>query len=229
MEQWITLGCIISFSFLPAVIVYMWERRIVWPYSDSLNVDPSQDEHRNVLNQEYIDTTLEEMRQCGFRLLCRYYDARRPQYKLSYIFAISEDRQTMALLGYGDMLGIHAKGVNLISKNSDNHYYYTTNTTANESYDVSETSDTQVFLTAKNFIVLYNQHKKWLLHRTIPSDFSSDGALQEYRNFFYSRCELRQSRGLIRYIDSEKREWRYTLWGAMKMSVMSVLKMLFRF
>ncbi|WP_309688272.1 hypothetical protein [Armatimonas sp.] len=220
------VGTFVFFGVL-GTLVGIWERRIVWPYSEPLSLDLMQDEYRTAANQGFVDATLQGMQQDGFSLLCRFQDARRAKYKLSYIFFISPDRATLAMLGYGNMVGIQIKGITLISKNSDGHYYYTTNSSGAERYDVSGSSDTQVATSVRDFSTLYAKHQKWLLRKTTPSAFPSDGALQEYRKFLTNRCDLRQSHGLIRYSDSEKNEWRYTLLGSLKFSFIGTFRGIF--
>lgn len=221
-----TVGVFVFFSLL-TTIVGIWERRIVWPYSEPLSPDLLQDEYRTALNQAFVDATFQGMQDEGFRFLCRFQDARRAKYKLSYIYFLSPDRTTLALLGYGSMINIPIKGITLISKNSDGHYYYTTNSSGAERYDVSGTSDTQALTSVGDFSTLYAKHQKWVQRKTTPSAFSSDGALQEYRVFLANRCDLRQSRGLIRYTDAEKNEWRYTLLGSLKFSFIGTLRGVF--
>ena len=221
-----TVGIFVFFGIL-TTLTGLWERRIVWPYSEPLSPDLMQDEYRTALNQDFVDATLQGMQKEGFRFLCRFQDARRTKYKISYVFFISPDKATLSMLGYGNMIGIQVKGITLISKNSDGHYYYTTNSSAAERYDVSGNSDTQVATSVRDFSLLYARHQKWTQRKTTPSAFSSDETLQEYRTFLTNRCDLRQSRGLIRYSDSEKNEWRYTLLGSLKFSFIGTLRGVF--
>lgn len=79
------VGTFVVFGVL-GTLVGLWERRIVWPYSEPLSLDLMQDEYRTAANQGFVDATLQGMQQDKFSLLCRFQDARRAKYKLSYIF-----------------------------------------------------------------------------------------------------------------------------------------------
>jgi hypothetical protein len=214
----------IAFTLL-IIVTAMIEKRLIWPYSEPHRPDVMDDKNYSSKNRQYVDNALVHMEHNNFRLLNLYHDIKGPKYQASYLFALSEDGLTLAVLGYGEIFSLPVKGVGLISKNREGRHYYTSNSGVVEPCDVSGMSEV-CFCVDMDFTDIYRQHQQWM-ERVSAVPFSSDNALSEYRTFLTDRTQVRQERGLVCYLDDEKQWWKYTFLGTMKYVWLGNIKPLF--
>jgi len=213
--------------FLLSVLAVLLERRLVWPFSEPRGFDPMPEEHLTPLNRGYVRMRLQQLETAGFRLVAHCYDAKGTKHSASYLFALSPDQHTLAMVRYASGLSFPLYGTWLISKNSGGRHYYTVDNPILMEYDVSGNSEFQVAATTA-FSQFFNQHEQWVRSRALPYLFAANNPVQEYRSFLLHRCLMRRILGLAYYADSRRASWRFTFRGAVRHTLGAMISTVFR-
>jgi hypothetical protein len=208
---------------LVMIFTATWEKRMVWPYSKPMPPDVTKDEHCTEKNQQFVDNSLHQMQHYGFRLLHRCTDMKGPKYPISYLFALSEDQLTLAIVGYGYVFSIPVKGVILVSKDATGKHYYCSTTAPSDFHDLTGLSETRVWLN-EDFSAIYQLQQAHLRH--VSRVAFSENPLEEYRKFLQKKSDRLIEQRIAQYVGYEKRQWKYTLVGAVKQTVMNQVKTL---
>jgi hypothetical protein len=223
---WIVV-ILVFLMFGPSAIAALVEKRMVWPYAPlgekeitSEGLNPGDNAAANAYIMRFIHEATSE----GFQYLECMRDAKGSKYKIIYHFLISPDKYTLAIIGGGKILGIGVKGTWLYSKSNNEGCYYSVDNQSGLVTDISGFWRDKL-LFDDNFAALYAKHQKWTDGNIISRKMYSNGAeLDEHRKALTYRCEYMEKTGYIRFLDSDKQFWKYTLKGAIKVSVCNITK-----
>lgn len=227
MQPTVLIAGILALALLLSILAALWERRLVWPFSEPRGFDPLPEEHLTPLNRNYVRMRLQQLQAAGFHLVAHCYDAKGPRHSASYLFALSEDQHTLAMIRYASGFSFPLSGMWLISKNSGGRHYFTVDSPLQIEYDVSGNSEFQVHASA-SFKQIYAAHEQWIRSRALPYLFAAQNPVQEYRAFLLHRCLMRRILGLAYYVDNRRTSWRYTFRGALRYTFGGMINAVFR-
>jgi hypothetical protein len=217
--------------FAPTIIAALFEKRIVWPYGpirkDEAEIERlSSSDDREISN--YIIRFINDAAQEGFEYLGYCNDIKGSKYKIVYHFLVSPDKYTLAIIGGGKILWMRVWGTWLFSKFYDETCYYSVDNQSGIETDMSKLWHDQLIF-CKDFATLYKKHQNWIKENTSAlKTYSRGNELNEHHTARIYRVDYMERLGYIKYLDSNKEYWKYTLRGAIKLSLYGIIVGLFR-
>jgi len=212
----VVFGCLFALGTVGTTLIFMREKRLVWPYADP------EESHSVVDPDGYGARTVRVAIESGFTFLGWAADAKGGTYKLAYSMLVSADRRTIGTVGIGTMLGIRLKGTTLRTYAEDGaRACLTMDNGACSEPDALNLWNIRVCPNAV-FPMLVGAHEAEVsekLGRSVLS-FPPGEELDAFAALMLDRCDRLAAAGLIRYTDSERTRWHYTFRGAMKLKSM---------
>lgn len=192
--------------------VVMWEKRLSWPYGALQGTPPHPDP------SGYCIKTVGAALECGFMLIGWTPDMKGEKYQMNYGFLLSPDRQSLAMISKGKIIGIEVRGLSFHSPSQDGlrSWYTTDNQSGVESDILRRWMSHLVFVSA--FKDIWQAHQTWMESAQFPRHTFNPGcALQEFRRIREQRFGEMLARGYIAYTDESQTFWRYTFKGAVRL------------
>ncbi len=226
MSTILLIALLLFIIFGPMMFAALYEKRMVWPYGpvikeqiNARNMKACEDDKINNYVVSFISDALEK----GFEYLGCFNDAKGGKYKIVYHTLISPDKYTLAIIGGGKIIGMRVWGTWLFSKSDNEHGYYTVDNQSGIEKDLTKLWRDQLVFT-DDFTTLYEKHRDWI-QKSAPSlmTYQDSNELEEHRRMRRYRFDYMEKQGLIRYLDIDKEYWKYTLLGAIKFSLLSLV------
>ena len=215
-----SVALILTFVLLVPVLTYRFEKHMVWQYGEP----EAQPPHPH----PYTDSGLAAATQAGFLFLGWARDLRGGVYQVNHALLVSPDRTTMAVITAGILL-VPIEGTCLYTPTAEGRLFYTTNSQYFVQIDVSRHWTNRLAL-ERAFGKLWQHHEEWLQEMAVlPRPFSRSGhELEDFRALRAEHyCSMAHA-GLISYIDAPGSRWQFTLYGAIRTAILSLLVGLMR-
>lgn len=212
----VAFGCVFVLGTVLPTLIFMREKRLVWPYADP------EESHSVVDTDGYGARTVRAAIDNGFTFLGWAADGKGGTYKLAYGMILSPDRRTIGTVGIGTLLGMRLKGTTLRTYAEDGvRACLTMDNGACSEPDALNTWNIRVCPNAV-FPMLVGAHEAEVSEKLGPSvlSFPPGEELDALAALMLDRCDRLAAAGLIRYTDSERTRWHYTFRGAMKLKGM---------
>jgi len=194
-------------------IAYYFERRMIWPYSEPQPIDESE-----IINV-WVKNQISEARSLGFQILGQSCDLKGAAYKVDYYFAASPNRDTLAIIGSGTVIGIKLQGIWLNSYSTDDINFYSVNQQACVEHDVSGKRKNQLVFNV-GFDRLYIAHQTWLNKlNVVVKPFTLGRELDDLHRAREFRIESMVRMGLARRTEANPEYWKYSLFGALRCGI----------
>jgi hypothetical protein len=211
----IILTCCVAAWLLIGTVLGYFEKRLVWPYGEP----EAQPQFPDVSG--YGERWVTDALAAGFTFLGWSPDIKGSLYKTCYGLLLSPERETLAMVGIGSILGIPLEGTWLYSAAANGRVVYSTDNESCVEIDLSGLWKSQL-IRAHSLQALFQRHKELLLtNGFVPRPFSADHALDEFKAIREERFQAMARAGLISFLDDSCTRWRYTLFGALKLSALS--------
>jgi hypothetical protein len=205
----IALCVIVILCVLSPTLAYYFERRMIWPYSEPQAIDEGETAN------SWVKKQISEARSLGFQMLGQSRDLKGAAYKVDYYFAASPDRDTLAIIGSGTIIGIKLQGIWLNSFSTDGINFYSVNQQACVEHDVSGKRKSQLVFNV-GFDKLYVAHQTWLGKlNVLVKLFDSGRELDDLHRAREFRIESMVRMGLARRTEANPEYWKYSLRGAL--------------
>lgn len=218
----IALCIILAVCALAPCLAYYFERRMIWPYSE-----PQTVEEGGIANT-WVKTQISEAQAIGFELLGQSRDLKGGAYKVDYYFAASPERDTLAIIGSGTIIGIKIQGIWLNSFGLDDVNFYSVNQQACVEHDITGKRKSQLVFNA-SFDRLYLAHKIWLNKLDVAvKPYNSGRELDDLRRAKEFRVESMVRNGLARRTEANPEYWKYSLKGALHCGIGGQIVGMFR-
>jgi hypothetical protein len=245
--QLFAISAAIAVCLLPTFLLCILERRMVWPYQSTVepaeigdiytvsNDNPYASPmaivkipHLNSYNKKAVEVAFEMAEANGFVLKEGFCDARGGLYHVRYNFFLSSERDILALVGYGKIAGIPLRGMHLMTFLTDNSCLSTIDNTVSSFWDFTG-SINEFCLFNYDFQRLLSSHRKRLVASRISAiQFSEDNPLSELKLFRRQWFDLLERKGCIRYLEPQRNLLRFTVKGALILSVRGTFRQLRR-
>jgi hypothetical protein len=193
------------------IAVFMWEKRLTWPYGAIQSAPPHGDP------SGYGQRMQLAALQCGFMMLGWTPDNKGEKYQMNYGFMVSPDGQSLLIIGMGNIFGIELRGVTIHSPSDDGlqSRYTADNQAAIESDVLRQWMSQLVF--NRDFAGIWQAHQNWMATaRFSRHTFNPSCAMAEFRRIREQRFDEMIRRNYIAYTDASQTFWRYTFTGALK-------------
>ena len=214
-----SVALILTFILILPILTYRFEKHMVSHFGEP----EAQAQSRH----PYTDYGAAAAAQAGFVFLGWSRDLRGGVYQVNHALLVSLDRSTMAVITAGTLL-IPIQGTCLYTPTADGRLFYTTNSQYFVQIDVSGNWTNRLALGA-DFSQLWQGHQAWLREMGIlPRPFRSGHELEDFRTVRAEHYRSMESAGLIRYIDASASRWQFTLSGATRTAMRSLLVGLLR-
>jgi hypothetical protein len=231
MSTILIIAVFLCVIFAPTIVTALFEKRMVWPYGpikkdeiDAKDMSAGDNQKAN----DYIIRFINDAVKDGFTYLGCCNDAKGRKYKIVYHFLVSPDKYTLAIIGGGKILWMGVKGTWLYSKSHNEACYYSVDNQSGNQPDISKFWHDQLLFDT-NFATLYAKHQRWTQGNMVSLKMYSSGIeLDEHRKALRYKADHMERLGYIRYLDSTKQYWKYTLRGAIKFSFYSIIIGTFR-
>jgi hypothetical protein len=218
----IALSIIICACALTPVLAAYFERRMIWPYSEPQSVN-EQD-----IADTWVKKQISEARVLGFLMLGKSRDLKSAAYKVDYYFAASPERDTLAIIGNGTIIGIKVQGIWLNSFGSDDANFYSVNQQACVEHDVTGKRKSQLVSNA-SFDKLYSAHQIWLNKlNVVVKPFNLGRELDDLHRALEFRIESMVRKGLARRTEANPEYRKYSFTGAFRCGLGTYFVGLFR-
>jgi hypothetical protein len=211
---------ILTFILLVPILTFRLEKHMVWQFGE-LEAQP----HRR---HPYTDSGVVAATQIGFSFLGWARDLRGGIYQVNHALLVSPDRTTMAVITAGFLL-IPIEGTCLYTPTADGRLFYTTNSQYFVQIDVSRNWTNRLAL-QRTFGGLWQRHQSWLQEMAVlPRPFGRSGhELEDFRALRAEHYRSMAHAGLISYTDASASRWQFTLYGATRTAIRSLLVGLMR-
>lgn len=211
---------ILSFVLLLPILTYRFEKHMVWHWGE-----PEAQPHSR---HQYTDYSVAAATQADFLFLGWARDLRGGVYQVNHALLVSPDRTTIAVITAGQLL-IPIAGTCLYTPTSDGRLFYTTDSQYFVQIDVSRNWTSQIAL-GSSFGGLWKRHQVWLEEMAVlPRPFGRSGhELEDFRALRAEHYRLMANAGLISYIDASASRWQFTLYGAIRTAIRSLVVGLMR-
>lgn len=206
---------ILTFVFIVPILTFRFEKHMVWQYGEP----EAQPQRRH----PYTDSGVAAATQAGFSFLGWARDLRGGIYQVDHALLVSPDRTTMAVVTAGFLL-IPIEGTCLYTPTADGRLFYTTNSQYFVQIDVSRNWTSRLGL-ERTFGRLWQRHQAWLQEMAVlPRPFGRSGReLEDFRAVRAEHCRSMAHAGLISYTDASASRWQFTLSGATRTAMRSLL------
>ena len=211
---------ILTFILLVPILTFRFEKHMVWQYGE-----PQAQPHRR---HPHTDSGVVAATQAGFSFLGWARDLRGGIYQVNHALLVSPDRTTMAVITAGFLL-IPIEGTCLYTPTADGRLFYTTNSQYFVQIDVSRNWTSQLALEPA-FGRLWQRHQAWLQEMAVlQRPFGRSGhELEDFRALRAEHYRSMAHAGLISYTDASASRWQFTLYGATRTAIRSLLVGLMR-
>ena len=222
-DTYLTIGSVtlvLTFILFLPILTYRLEKHMVWQYGE-----PEAQPHSR---HPYTDSGVAAATQVGFSFLGWAQNLRGGIYQVNHALLVSPDRTTMAVITAGFLL-IPIEGTCLYTPSADGRLFYTTNSQYFVQIDVSRNWTSRLALESA-FGRLWQRHQAWLQEMAVlPRPFGRSGhELEDFRALRAEHCRSMAHAGLISYTDASASRWQFTLYGATKTAIRSLLVGLMR-
>jgi hypothetical protein len=188
---------------LVAVVLRMWEKRLVWPYVPAENASTPA--------TSYMTAAASAAQSLGFAPCGVFRDGKGAMYKIRYDLWLTQERDALLLVGGGTMAGIPVDGSWLFSRLSNGRCLATLDNEAGSEYDLAGLIQEAVHPRASLEKLLY-AHRSAVAVAEAPALPYSDPA-GEHRELLTRRIRHLVNKGYA--VLSETGEWwRYSPKGA---------------
>ena len=211
---------ILTFILVVPILTFRLEKHMVWQYGE-----PEAQPHRR---HPYTDSCVAAATQAGFTFLGWARDLRGGIYQVNHSMLVSPDRTTMAVITAGFLL-IPIEGTCLYTPTADGRLFYTTNSQYFVQIDVSRNWISRLAL-GPAFGRVWQGHQAWLQEMAVlPRPFGRSGhELEDFRALRAEHYRSMAHAGLISYTDASASRWQFTLRGATRTAIRSLLVGLMR-
>lgn len=218
---------------LLVVPVALWEKRLVWPYmplEDSasgapvaIHGDPANPYAVVLATPDapwppltvYAARAFECALSIGFLALGTFRDGKGRLYKVRYDFYLSPERDVLALVGSGTIASIPLNNTWLFTLLADGRCLRIVDTQPGSETDLAGLAD-EALITQVDFQELVARHRGRVAASFTPAAAYDDkDPLGDHRDFLMRRTDRLEELGFIRFLNTERTWWRYTLRGAL--------------
>lgn len=196
-------------------IVGRAEKRMVWPYGTPTVAPQFPDETgygmQSVLAAGHL----------GFILLGWAPDMKGPKYRMTYALMVSPARDSFIVIGIGSIFGMNLRGTWIHTPSVDGRSFCTTDNQSCVEVDPSRSWFSQL-RPGRPFPELWKAHQEWTaLQRVSPVSFSPSREMDEFRQIRENHFAALAGKRFLAYTDAQRTHWRYTLFGAFILAIMS--------
>lgn len=205
----------IIFSLASIILVSAWEKRLVWPYlpekEATLNQLPSASAHALAV------ATAAQASQ--FTKIGTFADGKGKLYRVRYDFLRSPTGDVLALISSGTVASMPVETVWLYSLLTDGHCLLTFDKQSGGEIDLTGTIE-EALVPASGWDVLLRAHESRLIATACPVlPFSETNPLEDFHRFRQSRIDRLVRSGNATFLTPDKNWWRYSLKGAVLLSL----------
>jgi hypothetical protein len=240
----LVLGCFLV-PLVPTIAAALWERRLVWPYVPvRLLADRGRTDERIAANLQAIQRTagddsvlplteeaaraIAAAESLGFEPLGVFRDGKGPIYRIRYDFWLAPERDVLVLIGGGTLMSFQVRAIWLMTRLADGRCLVTLNSQTASEFDLAHMM-LEAVLGGADFGTLLMHHRGRVDDAPVPAvPYTSDDPLGDHLAFRARRIDRLEELGLARFLDWEQTAWRYTIKGALKLSVRAHLNALRR-
>jgi len=189
---------------------------MVWPYGE-LQDKPQFDDTTG-----YGTRWVSEAVQAGFVFMGWAPDLKGSRYQVSYAFLIAPERNAIAIVGIGRIIGLPLQGTWLHTPSIDGRRsWYSTDNQACVEIDISGCGKSQL-ARATRFTELWRKHLDWIERAGVtPHLFGPRTEITEFRRLREDHFQEMSRRRMISYLNNSETHWRYTLFGAIKVATLN--------
>jgi hypothetical protein len=227
---------IVGLPMLPTFLCGLWEKRMIWPYAPidepaeivytaipvENNPYVSPQAVKEYLTPQpilYSMNAIEQAQSCGFELKNVFRDAKGSLYRVRYNFMRSPEGKILALIGHGTVARIPIRGIHLMTFLADMRCLVTLNNSASSLWDMTGTID-ECCIPNSDFEKLLDIHEKRVAASPVsPVQLPETDPVSELHAFRIRWVDLMERMGLVRFLDPQRKKWRYSIKGAFIFSI----------
>lgn len=209
------------------------EKRLVWPYIPleeeaavprRTDFDPTNPYAAGAAGSDLADlplsryaaTAREFALSMGFVHVGGFRDGKGRIYKVRYDFYLSPERDVLALVGGGAIATIPLIGTWLFTRLTDGRCLRTVDAPPASEMDIAGMAD-EALIPGVDFAELVARHRGRLAASFARgANYDERDPLADHRDFNIRRTNRLEQLGLIRFLDPERKRWRYSLRGAVR-------------
>ena len=220
MLAFIALLCIPVFFVILIALVAAWEQRVVWAYVPADTLPPERIPALWPAAQT-ANTVLTSLK---WDYLGVFGDAKGKLYKVRYDIFCSPDGNTLAVNSCGTVASLPVQTTWLHTLLSDGRCLTTLNAQAGSEADLVGLVDEVLVPGAIPFVLVQKHYARIEAAESAVVPFSVSDPLGDFRRFAVLRRSLLVERGLAHFLDADKTAWRYSIKGAVLLSVRGYTK-----
>lgn len=208
---WLFLAAAVVLLFTVLTLVGRIEKRMVWPYGPP-EPAPQVNDVRG-----YREKWVNDAARADFEFHGWCSDLKGKHYPITYGMLTSPERDCLAIIGAGTLMGIPLKGTWIYSRSADARMFYTTDNQAAVEVDIARQWQCQL-APVRSFERLLQRHRDCLRERGFPvKPFSAGRELDEFKRLREEHFQMMARDGAIAFVDESCTLFRYTWWGAFRL------------
>jgi hypothetical protein len=194
-----------------AVVVRMWEKRLVWPY---LPAEPA-----TTPATAYMKAIASAAQSAGFVPCGVFRDGKGSMYKIRYELWLAPERDALLLVGGGRMAGIPVDASWLFTRLSNGRCIATLDNEAGSEFDLAGVIDEAVHPRAP-LETLLQIHRRAVAAAEVPA-LPYSNASAEHRELLCLRIRNLVHKGYANFSGETGEWWRYSTRGALAATLAS--------
>lgn len=212
--MYIVIG-IFAFWLVLLAMIARFEKRLSWPYGEPEAQAQFPD------STGYADRWVDGALNAGFTFLGWCPHLKGGGYRVSFALLVSPERDCFVVISVGTILGIALRGTCIYTRSVEGRVFYTTDNQSCIEIDVTRRWRSQLAPTS-TFVRLLQRHRNLLRDsRITPHPFTAGREAQEFKCMRTEHFDSMSRKGLIAFTDHSGTYWRYTYWGALKLTALN--------